>query len=103
MVTGASAGPSEGESPSGTCHRSAGDSAAAAGFSAVAPRARKKYQARTGTAATAPTAARIIASRGPRSLAEGAGATRSMTPAFTSKTQASVTTTGKPTASATTT
>src|SRR5258706_13161097 len=107
MVTGASAGPGEGESPPGTRHRDAGsgcgaesdpDCAGAAGFARL-----RKYQANPGAAASAPIAASAAAIRHPRRLGAAAGAVRSMTPALTSKIQASATTTGKPAPSVTTT
>ena len=69
--------------------------------SAGEPRCARKYQATPGTAANTPTPASTSASRVPfKPLA--AGAVRSIRPAFTSKIQARLTTTGKPTASATT-
>ena len=64
----------------------------AAGDSAVRARC-TKYQTTIGEAARRAMAARIIPARAPRSEP---GAVRSMRPEFTSKIQASATTTGKP-------
>ncbi len=61
----------------------------------------RMYQATPGAAANTPTPTSSAASRAP--LRPGAGAVRSRRPALTSNAQASATTSGKPSASATTT
>src|SRR5258708_32191078 len=99
MVTGASAGPRAGESPTGTCHLSFEEAGApAVALTAASLPRRRKYQASPGAAQSVPMPIRDSASHTPRGGAElaGGGAVHSVPLALTSNAQASTTTLGKP-------